>query len=141
ILKGVTIRAEKGSITGLLGRNGAGKSTMLQSMFGTRSAQECDVFLNGIKVKKPYAVNGLLNYLPQKPFLPSRLTLKKITTQFGINLNEILDSFPDIENDINKKISELSGGRERLFSVLILLLADPRFSLLDEPFSHIMPLH
>jgi ABC-type multidrug transport system ATPase subunit len=141
ILKGVTIRADKGSITGLLGRNGAGKSTMLQSVFGTRAAQECDVFLNGIKVRKPYAIDGLLNYLPQKKFLPPGLTLRKIAKQFDVDTNEISEWLPDLAEDIDKKTADLSGGRERLFSVLMLLLTKTRFTFLDEPFSHITPLH
>lgn len=77
ILRGVTIRAQKGYITGLLGRNGAGKTTMLQAIFGTRSIADCDVFFNGTKVKRPYEKYGLINYLPQKPFLPKQLAVKK----------------------------------------------------------------
>jgi lipopolysaccharide export system ATP-binding protein len=141
VLNGATIRAEKGSITGLLGRNGAGKSTMLQSIFGVRSAEECDVFLNGSKIRQPYSIDGLLNYLPQKPFLPAGLTLKEIAARFMLNVKEMVAGFPGMEQEINKKVSELSGGTERLFSVLLLLLADTRFTFLDEPFSHIMPLH
>lgn len=141
ILKGVTIRADKGKITGLLGRNGAGKTTMLQSMFGTGRAQECDVFLNGTKIKRPYAVNCLVNYLPQKPFLPKKLTIKEIAGQYRINLKMIFGCFPDLEEERDKKMDELPGGIQRLLSVLMILLADTRFSLLDEPFTHIMPLH
>jgi ABC-type multidrug transport system ATPase subunit len=141
ILKGVTIRADKGKITGLLGRNGSGKTTLLQCLFGTRRADECDVFVNGKKTGKPYLQHGLLNYLPQRSFLPPRVTIKHAAEQFGIKAGEMLEYFPDLETDMHKKAAELSGGRERLFSVLIILLADTRFSLLDEPFSHIMPLH
>jgi lipopolysaccharide export system ATP-binding protein len=141
ILNGVTIRAERGSITALLGRNGSGKTTMLQSIFGTRSAEDCDVFINGKKVKRPYAINGLLNYLPQKPFLPPSLKIERIMKQFGVQGDEFTELFPELEADIGKRIGELSGGRERLFSVILLLLADTRFTFLDEPFSHIMPLH
>ncbi len=141
ILKGVTIRAEKGKITGLLGRNGSGKSTMMQSIFGTRKADECDIFINGVMVKQPYCVNGLVNYLPQQNFLPQDMSLKRIARDFKITPLDILEYFPEIEENMNKKIGELSGGIERLFSVMILLLADTRFTFLDEPFSHIMPLH
>lgn len=141
ILKGVTIRADRGKITGLLGRNGAGKTTMLQSIFGTRKADECDVFLNGVKIKKPYAFSGLVNYLPQKPFLPAQVTMTDVLHQFGIDANDIISVFPELEDDLSKKTGEISGGIERLFSVLIIIMADTRFSLLDEPFSHIMPFH
>ena len=98
-------------------------------------------FLNGIKIKQPYSINDLVNYLPQRPFLPHGLALNKIAAQFRVNMDEICDYFPELEAAANKKATELSGGTERLFSVLILLLAETRFTFLDEPFTHIMPLH
>ncbi|PQJ09324.1 ABC transporter ATP-binding protein [Flavipsychrobacter stenotrophus] len=141
ILKGVTIRADKGKVTGLLGRNGSGKSTMLQAMFGTLSVQECNVFVNGQMVKNAYGKAGLVNYLPRKPYLPGRLKVADALKQFGSDVAYILLWFPEVEEDLEKRINELSGGRERLWSVLILLLANTRFTLLDEPFTHIMPIH
>ena len=141
ILKGVTISATRGSITGLLGRNGSGKSTMLQAVFGTRPATECSVFVNGIKITTPYTHHGLLNYLPQQKFLPPSLTVHTVMKQFGADLNVALQWFPELADVSHLKISELSGGTERLVSVVMLLLGNIRFVLLDEPFSHIMPLH
>ncbi len=141
ILKGVTISASKGSVTGLLGRNGSGKSTMLQCIFGTRTAEECDVYVNGVKISAPYTCNGIVNYLPQASFLPQQLTINKILRQYSIETSTILRHFPDLEEELDKRVRELSGGTERLFSVLIILLARTRFTLLDEPFSQIMPLH
>jgi ABC-type multidrug transport system ATPase subunit len=141
ILKGMTIRADKGKITGLLGRNGAGKTTMLQAIFGTGKAQECDVFLNGTKIKRPYTGHALINYLPQKPFLPAHVSMLEAINRFEVHPGEIIADFPELQDDLPKKIRDISGGRQRLFSLLIILLAQTRFSLLDEPFSHIMPIH
>lgn len=141
IITGATINTERGHITGLLGRNGAGKSTLLQSLFGTRHPQDCDIFLNGVRIKKPCAINGLVNYLPQQPFLPPGLTFSKIAAQFGVRLNDILDEFPDLEQDTARKVGSLSGGTGRLLTLLLLLFADTRFTMLDEPFTHLMPLH
>lgn len=141
ILKGVTVRADKGKVTGLLGRNGSGKSTMLQAMFGTLSVQECNVFVNGKMVKSAYGRAGLVNYMPQIPFLPGSIRVKEVLTQFDTDLEYVLSHFPELEEDLDKKINELSGGKERLWSVLVLLLAKTRFTLLDEPFTHIMPIH
>lgn len=140
ILKGATIHAAKGSITGLLGKNGSGKSTMLQTIFGTRNATECDVFINGVKVKQPYKTHRLINYLPQHPFLPDALTVKAVLRQYETDTALLLYYFPELSESLSMKINELSGGKERLLSVLILLLADTRFTMLDEPFSHIAPI-
>ena len=141
ILTGATLNAEKGHITGLLGRNGAGKTSLLQCIFGARAAQECDVFLNGVKIFRPFTANGLVNYLPQKPFLPPTLTLKKITQHYHTDADHIATLFPVIATHLNNRVNELSGGLERLFSLLLLLFAPTRFTLLDEPFTHLAPAH
>lgn len=141
IVAGAAISARKGSVTGLLGRNGSGKSTMLQCIFGTKDATECDVFVNGIKIHKPYTHTGLLSYLPQRAFLPPALTVRSALQHFGISRDTVLKHFPALDAEINMQINELSGGTERLLSTLLILLAERRFTFLDEPFSHIMPLH
>ncbi len=141
IVAGGAISARKGAITGLLGRNGSGKSTMLQCIFGTRSSTECDVFVNGIKVHKPYTHAGLVAYLPQRPFLPPTLTVHGALRHFGIDQDVAIAHFPVLGTDMYRPIHELSGGTERLLSTLLILLSHRRFAFLDEPFSHIMPLH
>lgn len=141
ILQGAVVKAARGKITGLLGRNGAGKSTMLQAIFGFGKAQECDVFVDGKKVKDPYRIRGLMNYLPQYSLFPGGIPVQRVAKQFGVDFAAITEIFPEFKDHTNTSVEELSGGTERLFSVVVLLLADTRFTLLDEPFSHIMPLH
>lgn len=141
ILDGVSISARKGEITGLLGRNGCGKSTMLKIIFGTQVATDKNIHINGRHVKHAYAHKGLLNYLPQFSFFPPTLKVEKAAKEFEVDVSNILGDFPELREDIGKTFSKLSGGKERLWSVLILLLAKTAFTLLDEPFTHIMPLH
>lgn len=141
ILSGATIRASRGSITGLLGRNGAGKSVLLQSVSGMRPVTDCHVRINGVRATSPYTNPQLLNYLPQRPFIPPGLRVCTVLRQYATDVEIVLRHFPDMEELLHHKVRELSGGYERLLSVLIILLADTRFSLLDEPFSHLMPLH
>ncbi len=140
IIKGATIRAEKGRITGLLGRNGAGKSTLLQAMYGTLQVDECNIFLNGTAIKGCYSRPALVNYLPQKPFLPPGINIGAIARQFNADISRILEIFPELSGDVDRKVEELSGGSERLWATLILLMMPSRFVLLDEPFTHVMPL-
>lgn len=141
IVAGGVLHAREGTITGLLGKNGSGKSTLLKTAYGIRQADECDVSVNGIKKRKPYQIAGLLNYLPQQPFLPANMKVGDLLRYFKVPLVKIRDHFPELEQDYWKRIDELSGGTERLSSVLILVMAPTRFTLLDEPFTHLMPLH
>lgn len=141
ILNGCTLRAEPGMITGILGRNGSGKSTLLQTIFGVRSANDITLHHMGKPVRKACAVPGLVNYLPQFPFFPPGMKITKALTRFNVPPVAILQDFPELATDTDKTFGELSGGSERLWSLLILLLADTLFTMLDEPFTHIMPLH
>lgn len=142
ILKGVTIRCTQGTITGLLGRNGAGKSTMLKVIFGTQPAQERSIFVNDKIIRQPlYTKNSIVNYLPSQKFFPHTLVVKKALQQFDVDEDILLQYFPELEKDLDRRMFELSGGRERLLSAAVLIMADTQFTLLDEPFSHIMPIH
>lgn len=141
ILSGAAIRASRGSITGLLGRNGAGKSVLLQSIYGLRPAADGSVHINGVRASSPYSTPGLINYLPQRPFIPGGLRVATVLRQYGIHTPTVLLHFPDLQELLHQPVRHLSGGYQRLLSVLIILLAPTRFSLLDEPFAQLMPLH
>jgi ABC-type multidrug transport system ATPase subunit len=141
ILKGVTISAQTGQITGLLGRNGSGKSTMLKSAFGTQKVYDKTIQVNGETLRLPYAKAGAVNYLPQHACFPDGMKPAKAIANYGIGKDAILNEFPELADEIGKSFNELSGGNERLLSALILILADTKFTMLDEPFTHIMPMY
>lgn len=141
VLQGATIRADPGRITGLLGRNGCGKSTLLKVMFGTQPATDKMIQFNGKRVRYPYTQAGLVNYLPQFSFFPKGLKVAKVVNSFNVDQGKMLHYFPAIEPELGRTFAELSGGMERLISALVLIYAPTKFTLLDEPFTHIMPLH
>ena len=83
----------------------------------------------------------MLSYLPQKPFLPAGIAVRRLFREFGVDEQVVLQYFPELEPELKYTVGELSGGMQRLLSALLIVLSDARFSLLDEPFSHIMPVH
>jgi len=141
ILQGAALRAARGSITGLLGRNGAGKSTLMQCIFGTRKPDEGSIHINGVHTKCCYTIPGLIRYLPQGQWLPPALTVNEVLKQNAVTEDSLLHYFPDMASLLSQQVGNLSGGWERLLSVLVSVLAPCRFVLLDEPFSHLMPMH
>ncbi|GAA4462535.1 ABC transporter ATP-binding protein [Nemorincola caseinilytica] len=141
LLADATIRMARGSITALLGRNGAGKSLLLQCIFGTRAATECDVHVNGVLLRNAYTIPRLMNYLPQRPFLPQDVRVGALMRQYRVPQEKLLAEYPELEAYIHTPIRELSPGYERLLSVLLVLYADSRFTMLDEPFAHIEPMY
>lgn len=140
ILKGAAIRTETGKVTALLGRNGSGKSTLLRTVFGVQRTHDCDVFYNGKKVRRPYAVNDLIRLLPQRSFIPAGLEIRTFLKQYRVDTGRLFYFFPELQQDDLKTIGESSGGTERLWATLAIIFSPCRFALLDEPFTHIMPL-
>lgn len=141
LLSDVYLRMQTGQIIGLLGRNGCGKSTLLQTLFGARTVADASVRLNGQRVVPAYRRSGLLNYLPQAPLLPSGLTVAAAAHLLRVDAAAALSDFPELLNQLNQPAGSLSGGTARLLEVLLLLHADTHFTLLDEPFTGVMPVH
>ena len=141
LLTDVYLKCQPGEIIGILGRNGCGKSTLLKIIFGTQSAQNSWVRING-KVYAQAFKSQLINYLPQHNCFPRSISLQKIIALFipDKKRREALYSNVHFEKHLGKKIGELSGGESRYCQILLLLELNAPFLMLDEPFSGIEPL-
>jgi lipopolysaccharide export system ATP-binding protein len=141
VLTDIYLRVQTGQIVGLLGRNGSGKSTLLQVVFGARAVPDASVRVDGRRVVPAFQTPGLLNYLPQAPLLPAGLTLRQAARLLGVDPLAASAGFPELPAQLDCHLGELSGGSARLWQVLLLLHANTAFSLFDEPFTGIMPMH
>ena len=141
LLSDVYLRVQTGQVVGLLGRNSCGKSTLLQTISGGRQVADASVRANGRRVVPAYRQPGLLNYLPQVPVLPPQLPIATAARLLGVDAAAALSAFPELLAQVQRPAGELSGGTARLVEVLLLLHADTRFTLLDEPFTGVMPVH
>ena len=140
ILSNIHLRCETGTITGLLGRNGEGKSCLLRILYGDLPATSRSVRFDGRSVPEPYRHPELLRYLPQFNFIPGALSLSRIMRDFQLEFRELEQRFPEFGPAHRSPIRELSGGQQRLIHLYIILRSPSRFALLDEPFTHLMPL-
>ncbi len=136
ILSDIYIRCETGQITGLLGRNGQGKSCLLRILYGKLPGAGGSVRIDGSRVRQ----SGQLLYLPQFDFIPGLLTLKRVLKDYGLQFGELEDRFPELSHAYGSRIRDLSGGQRRLVQLFVLLRSAASFVLLDEPFTHLMPL-
>ncbi|TPG66732.1 ATP-binding cassette domain-containing protein [Hymenobacter nivis] len=141
VLADVYLRVQTGQIVGLLGRNGSGKSVLLQTVFGARATPDASVRVNGRRAVPAFAQPGLINYLPQVPLLPPGASLRQAARLLRVDAEQATAGFPELRAQLGQGPGELSGGTVRLLEVLLLLHADTAFSLFDEPFSGIMPVH
>src|SRR3977135_3463526 len=93
ILSDIYIKCETGKITGLLGRNGQGKSCLMKIIYGSLNCEKSIRFDNFPQVeafKRP----DLLLYLPQFNFIPGGLTIKRIFKDFELDFSQFETVFP-----------------------------------------------
>ena len=143
LLSDVYLKCETGEVVGLLGRNGCGKTTLLQIIFGTRRTDNKHIAIDGTVYQKPYLHKGLVAYLPQQNFLPRNISLSEIIHLYlpGQAGRDNVKNDSRIQQHLSKRANALSKGELRYFELLLLLQLDVKFLLLDEPFSGIEPLY
>jgi lipopolysaccharide export system ATP-binding protein len=141
ILSNIYLRVQTGQIVGLLGRNGSGKSTLLQTVFGARAVPDASVRVDGRRAVPAFQTPGLLNYLPQAPLVPEHLSLSQAAKLLQVDVAKATANFPALQAQLDQRTGHLSGGTARLLHVLLLLHANTAFSLFDEPFTGVMPVH
>lgn len=141
ILSDVYLKVETGKITGLLGRNGAGKTCLMNIMYGSLEGNSQSVRLDSKTFFHAYKHAELLLYLPQFNFIPLRITIKNVFRDYELDYDLFVKSFPEFKTFFHSGVGRLSGGQRRLLEVYIIARSRSKFILLDEPFSHIMPLH
>lgn len=140
ILSDIYLKCETGKVTGLLGRNGNGKTSLMNIIFGSLVPSSKSVRFDGASVPKAYASPGLLGYLPQFNFIPGNLTLKRVFADFNLDYSSFEKHFPEFKSALYSRVLGLSGGQRRLLELYVILKSGSKFVLLDEPFSHLSSL-
>lgn len=141
VLSDVYLHCNSGEIVGLLGRNGSGKTTLLRVIFGELMTTNKSIRINGQVIHEPYKNVGLIKYLPQFNFVLQSISVKQLFKQFKIDYNDFIQIFPEFEKYYKIRLTELSGGERRIVEIYTILASNSLFCLLDEPFTHIMPVH
>ena len=140
VLSGGYITSETGMVTGLLGRNGAGKSCMFRALMGGLKVENVMVSIDGVPVDRQI-IGQCVKYLPQGRMLPENIKLHKAFDLFGVNYWSFVNRFPKYSRFHDSAIWELSGGEARLAELCLILLSEAPFYILDEPFSQIDPVN
>ena len=140
VLSGGYITSETGMVTGLLGRNGAGKSCMFRALMGGLKVENVMVSIDGVPIDRQIIGQGI-KYLPQGRMLPENIKINKAFDLFGVNYWSFVNRFPKYSRFHDSAIWELSGGEARLAELCLILLSEAPFYILDEPFSQIDPVN
>ena len=140
VVSGGYITARTGMVTGLLGRNGAGKSCMFRALMGGLKVDYVQVHIDGKPID--LAKIGLkIKYLPQGRMIPDGLTLKDAFRLYDVDFWPFALLFPQFSGKYHTRLWEMSGGESRLAELYLVLMSDALFCILDEPFSQIDPVH
>jgi ABC-type multidrug transport system ATPase subunit len=139
LLSGIYVKCETGRISGLLGRNGTGKSTLLKIVFGSLKTDVKSVRVDGKYLESAGFSSRMVSYMPQDSFIPHFLTLKQILKLYKVKAETVVAEFPEFEEMLDKSKNALSGGMVRLFENLLILCSPSPFAFFDEPFSGLSP--
>jgi ABC-type multidrug transport system ATPase subunit len=141
ILNGIYLKAETGKVTGILGRNGCGKSSLMHIIFGDLTPKYKSVRVDGKPVIKPLYKTKLVGFLPQHPLVPNAMRIKTLFKLLKEDWLEFIGIFESFSFYKDSKVNTLSGGELRVLEAYLILKSDKKVVLLDEPFSHIAPLY
>jgi ABC-type multidrug transport system ATPase subunit len=141
ILSGIYLKAETGKVTAILGSNGCGKSCLLNIAFGTLKPKYKLIRLNNKPILKPLYATSIVKYLPQYNFIPDGMKLSFVFKLYNLDWSIFVESFEAFSIYEHSKIRALSGGERRIVETYIILKSKSEIIILDEPFSHLAPLH
>lgn len=141
ILYGVYIKAEKGSITGILGSNGCGKTSLLKIFFGNLPCNNKLVRIsNKGTLKALYTVENV-KFLPQTTFLPQKMRLSVLFKIYRVSWKDFIAKFPGFQGYKSYQLQKLSGGEKRVVAIWLTIKCKSNLILLDEPFTHLTPIY
>jgi len=141
ILQNVFLQNRTGEITGLVGRNGSGKSCLLNVIYGTLQASDQSIRIDQKHLSQRDINPHIIRYLPQFNFIPKSFSMQTILQDFNINTDAFITDFPEFRKYYKTPINKLSGGEQRIIEIYSVLASPTQFCLLDEPFSQVMPIH
>lgn len=139
LLSDIYLSCKTGKITGLLGKNGQGKSCLMKIIYGSLHCEK-SVRFDHISIVESFKRPDLLMYLPQFNFIPKSLSLSRVFQDFGLVYSNFQNTFSEFVKGENLSIGNLSSGERRLIEIYVIVMCKSQFAILDEPFTHLNPL-
>lgn len=149
-VRDISFEIKQKGIMGLLGSNGAGKSTTMNIICGVLNQTEGEVYINGVSLREdPVGAKKHIGFLPQRPPLYPDLTVDEYLVYCAkLRLMDIRDIRPAVERAKEKcgiahfskrLIRNLSGGYQQRVGVAQAIVHNPLFVVLDEPTNGLDP--
>jgi len=151
VLRDVSLELPDGVMAGLIGRNGAGKTSLMRSVMGLLRPRRGAVEFNGIdlgKVPSHGRTRAGIGYMPEDRRLVPALTAEEnvLLPLWAMNgngaqerLKKVYEQIPELAAMQERKALQLSGGQQKLVALGRALICGTRLLLLDEPFEGVAP--
>jgi urea transport system ATP-binding protein len=149
-LRGVSLRAEPGKVTCVLGRNGVGKTSLLRALIGQHTISSGTIKFDGadLGAMKSYerARRGIALVPQGREIFPLLTVEENLKTGFAAidrdkrNVpDDVFSLFPVLESMLGRRGGDLSGGQQQQLAIARALATKPKVLLLDEPTEGIQP--
>ena len=149
ILNGVSLEAERGAVTCVLGRNGVGKTSLLRGIVGQHPITKGDIRWDEVSIaRKPATARARMGmaFVPQGREIFPQLTVKEnLETGFARRKRDrfipgdVFELFPVLKDMLNRRGGDLSGGQQQQLAIGRAMTMRPSLLILDEPTEGIQP--
>ncbi|MBU1312414.1 MAG: ABC transporter ATP-binding protein [Alphaproteobacteria bacterium] len=147
VLAGIDLTLEEGRTLALLGRNGTGKTTLVETIAGLTTYHDGTIHLMGQDITRMRAdrrVAAGIGWVPQERNIFKSLTVEENLTAIarpGVwTVDRAYSMFPRLKERRRNLGSQLSGGEQQMLAVARALMVNPRLLLLDEPLEGLAPI-
>ena len=146
VLRGIDLEIPRGRVTSIVGPNGAGKTTLIKCLLGLTRPDAGQISVDGHLLNGDWMYRSNVGYMPQQAHFPENLSGREIIDMItdvrgcseapGAHLLSDLD----LEPELDKPFSTLSGGTRQKISAVVAFLFHPDILILDEPTAGLDPL-
>ena len=149
-LRGISLKAEPGKVTCVLGRNGVGKTSLLRAIVGQKGISSGAITLGGVDISRLAPVDRArkgIAYVPQgREIFPLLTVQENLETGFAplprserSVPDDVFSLFPVLKDMLGRRGGDLSGGQQQQLAIGRALVMRPKILLLDEPTEGIQP--
>src|SRR5207253_3985395 len=150
VLQGLSLRLEEGQILGLLGRNGVGKTTLVNSIVGFNRPRRGKIFFKGAEITAVSSfetVRSGMGLVPQgRRVFPTLsveenlMVAERSVDRRGWNMQRVYALFPRLRERRNQRAKTLSGGEQQMLAIGRGLMTNPDCLIMDEPSEGLAPI-